>query len=292
MDGVINLFKPKGMTSHSAVYRLRKITGIKKIGHSGTLDPNASGVLPILVGKATRIAEYLLESDKEYIGEMSLGFETDSQDIDGNILNYSDKEVSEDEIRMVMAKYKGQIDQVPPMYSAIKKDGKKLYELARQGIVVERKARNSTIYENKILSISDTKTIFYVKCSKGTYIRTLCHDIGRDLGTYGYMSFLIRVGVGPFKIEDSLSLDFLEKLPRDQVQNYMIPLDRAIECMDEVYLPDEEFSRLTNGMLVETNLEVSQRTYKIYCKGSFIGIGHVTKKDNINYIKMNKVILI
>ena len=250
MDGVINFFKPSGMTSHDAVYFFRKLLNTKKVGHTGTLDPNATGVLPICIGKATRISEYLLEVDKEYIGELTLGFATDTQDEEGKILNSSIKSVSEDEITNSFNKFKGIIYQVPPMYSALKVNGKKLYELAREGKEIEREPRKVNIKDIRILDNYDNKKIiFYTKCSRGTYIRTLCDDIGKDLGTYGYMSFLIRVGVGSFKIESAYSMEYLKTLPKRELIDIITPIDKAVEHLNKIEVPGEMYKKIVNGLI-------------------------------------------
>ncbi|HEY8361349.1 MAG TPA: tRNA pseudouridine(55) synthase TruB [Tissierellaceae bacterium] len=296
MDGVINLFKPKGMTSHDAVKVIRKILKTNKIGHTGTLDPNASGVLPICIGKATRIVEYLHELDKEYIAELTLGVMTDTQDSEGRVLACSDKVVDEKRIYDVMEKYKGDLIQIPPMYSAIKYKGKKLYELAREGKTIDRQPRNIRIYEQKILNINDCKSIiFYVRCSKGTYIRTLCNDIGLDLGTYGYMSFLIRTGVGNFKISDSYSIEYINTIGKDNVDKILIPIDKALNHLDEFIVEEKFYNKLINGNMIEvkpTNINFLNDNLKIYCKNRFIGIGRLVTKDLSLFLKMDKVLVI
>jgi len=296
MNGVINIFKPKGMTSHDAVSALRKILKIKKIGHIGTLDPNAAGVLPLCIGKATRIVEYLVDLDKEYIGELTLGIRTDTQDMDGKVIYTSDKEVDERQIYSIMEKYKGNLSQLPPMYSALKHKGKKLYELAREGKTVERQARNIKIYDQKIIEINDCKSIiFYVKCSRGTYIRTLCDDIGMDLGTYGYMSYLIRTGVGDFKINDSYSLEYIKKIGKENLEKILIPTDKAIGHLDELILEDRFYNKLVNGNLIKVdhhNEEKLNKSLRIYCNSKFIGVGKLMIKDSNHYVKMDKVLLI
>lgn len=296
MDGVINLFKPKGMTSHDAVKVIRKILKTNKIGHTGTLDPNASGVLPICIGKATRIVEYLHELDKEYIAELTLGVMTDTQDSEGRVLACSDKVVDEKRIYDVMEKYKGDLIQIPPMYSAIKYKGKKLYELAREGKTIDRQPRNIRIYEQEILNINDCKSIiFYVRCSKGTYIRTLCNDIGLDLGTYGYMSFLIRTGVGNFKISDSYSIEYINTIGKDNVDKILIPIDKALNHLDEFIVEEKFYNKLINGNMIEvkpTNINFLNDNLKIYCKNRFIGIGRLVTKDLSLFLKMDKVLVI
>ncbi|WFA09759.1 tRNA pseudouridine(55) synthase TruB [Tissierella sp. Yu-01] len=295
MDGVINLFKPRGMTSHDAVYVIRKIFKTKKVGHTGTLDPNATGVLPICIGKATRISEYLLGVDKEYIGELTLGFSTDTQDSDGVIINSSKKEVTEKEINDSFNKFKGLIYQIPPMYSALKVDGKKLYELAREGKTIERAPREVNIKESKILNNYNNKEIiFYTKCSRGTYIRTFCDDIGNDLGTYGYMSYLMRVGVGNFKIENSISIEALRNMCERELYSVLTPIDIAISHMEKINLDSDYYKKIINGALVKLDNEYSSLIdldIRVYCKDKFIGIGKINQFNNENYLKMNKVFI-
>lgn len=297
MDGIINIFKPKGITSHDAVSIMRRTLGIKKIGHTGTLDPNATGVLPLCIGKGTRISEYLLDVDKEYIGELSLGLATDTQDSDGKVLKQSHKIVSRDDIYKAFDRFKGEIWQIPPMYSSIRYNGKKLYEFAREGKVVNRRARNVKIYNLDIINIfNNKKIIFYVKCSKGTYIRTLCDDIGEYLGTYGYMSYLIRIGVGDFKIADSYSIDYIKNLTKEELNTVFSPIDEGLSHMDSLFIEDQFFKKLINGAIVPLKKDkiknYSQNTpIKIYCKDIFIGVGKIIKKENETYIKMYKVLV-
>ena len=292
MNGIINFYKPKGMTSHGAVNFFRKLLNIKRIGHTGTLDPNAEGVLPICIGKATRVSEYLLTEDKEYLGELTLGAATDTQDGDGQVISRSDKMVSEEEIRNSFEKFKGEISQIPPMYSALKKNGKKLYELAREGIIIERDPRNISIYKLDIEEIfNNNKIRFLTKCSRGTYIRTLCNDIGEDLGTFGYMSDLLRVSVGPFKIEDSYKKENLENLSLTEIEKLIVPIDYALMKFKEINIEENYYSKLVNGVKVEVddNSYVLGETLRVYSKNRFIGIGEVIEKDHLRLLKMNKV---
>lgn len=295
MDGVINIFKPKGVTSHDIVKRARKILGIKKVGHAGTLDPYATGVLPVCVGKGTRISEYLLDLDKEYVGELTLGIATDTQDMEGEVISASSRRVTKSEIFAVFDRFKGEIYQTPPMYSAIKYKGRKLYELAREGKTVERPARKAKIYDLKIYDIiDDEKVIFYVKCSKGTYIRTLCHDIGELLGTYGHMSYLIRTGVGKFSISDSYSLDYIEKLDKSDLKKVIIPLDDSLTHLDYIEIDKRFYNNLINGNIIPIKLDEKhykfEKPLRVYCKGKFLGIGRITKRNDIINIKMDKVL--
>ena len=295
MNGILNIFKPRGMTSHDVVNILRRKTGIKRIGHTGTLDPMATGVLPICIGKATRVSEYLLNLDKEYIADISLGSKTDTLDAEGQVLETSKKEVTRDEIVQVVMSYLGEIKQVPPMYSALKQDGKKLYELAREGKVVERPARDVTIYDIEILNIVDNRLITYrVKCSRGTYIRTLCDDIGEDLGTFGHMSYLMRSQAGSFTIEDTYSLDYIDKLELEELKELIIPMDKALDHMEDFHMEDKYYKKLINGMKIRLEEQVDfhkDRLYKLYCKDRFIGIGEIIEIDQELYMKMNKVLL-
>ncbi|TJX16221.1 tRNA pseudouridine(55) synthase TruB [Tissierella creatinini] len=295
MDGVINFFKPRGMTSHDAVYFFRRLLKIKKIGHTGTLDPNATGVLPICIGKATRISEYLLGVDKEYIGELTLGVSTDTQDSDGIVTNKSIKKVTDDEIKSVFSSFKGNILQVPPMYSALKIDGKKLYDLAREGKHVERKPREVSIKSLTIMDIHNSKEIiFKTKCSRGTYIRTLCDDIGISLGTYGYMSYLLRTGVGNFRIENAYGMETLQNMNNGQVLDILIPLDEAISHIERIDVPDGFYKRLVNGALIpmgDNYMCSLDNSFRIYCRQNFIGIGNILMREGCFYLKMDKVLL-
>ncbi|WP_409227482.1 tRNA pseudouridine(55) synthase TruB [Gudongella sp. SC589] len=295
MNGIINFFKPAGMTSHDAVAYFRRLLGTKKVGHTGTLDPMATGVLPICVGKGTKVSEYLLGVDKEYIAELTLGTSSDTQDRTGTVINSSDEIVSETQIKQVFESFRGEIYQVPPMYSAKKIGGRKLYDLARNGIEVEREPRKINIKDIRILHNQDNRKItFYTRCSKGTYIRTICNDIGELLGTYGHMSYLLRVGVGDFKIEDSYGMDTLNEMDKDALVNIIQPMDNAILFMDSVNLDDRYYKPLTNGVRVELNkkLEVdTNKLHRIYVSNEFIGIGNIIEENDRKTLKMEKVLI-
>ena len=299
MDGMINVFKPRGITSHDVVNRLRKILGTKKIGHTGTLDPNASGVLPICIGKATRISEYLLDSSKEYISELTLGYETDTQDEDGIVTNASSKTVENEDIVSSISSFRGEIMQIPPMYSALKVKGRKLYELAREGKTIDRAPRQVTIYNIDILDIIDNRKIVYlIECSRGTYIRTLCDDIGKKLGTYGYMSYLIRTRVGNFKIEDSVSLEKIEHKKLDnKLEDILISIDMALDYYPKVIISEKLYKQISNGVIIPLNEENNESydvefdIYRVYCKNDFIGLGKIVNEENNKLLKMDKVLL-
>ena len=217
MDGLINILKPPGLTSHDVVAYLRKLFKIQKIGHTGTLDPGAAGVLPVCVGQGTRVVEYLIDKKKTYRTEITFGIETDTYDAGGKVVNRQEPvSLSYDRMIDVLNGFVGEIKQIPPMVSALHVEGKRLYQLARQGRTVERKPRRVTIYELKPVRFCDTgpypRLLLDVTCSKGTYIRSLCADIGRMLGCGAYLSFLIRTASGPFAIKDAYTLEQIREL--------------------------------------------------------------------------------
>lgn len=228
INGILNIRKEKGYTSHDVVARLRGITHQKKIGHTGTLDPDAEGVLPVCLGRATKVCDLLTERDKTYEAMLLLGVETDTQDITGTVLRTGSADVSEEEALDCIAGFVGDYDQIPPMYSALKVGGKKLCDLAREGKTVERKSRRVTIHNIRILSVELPRVRMEVSCSKGTYIRTLCHDIGQKLGTGGCMESLVRTRSGMFCIRDSVTLREVEAAVKaGTLGEMLIPLDRV-----------------------------------------------------------------
>ena len=230
MDGIINVYKEKGFTSHDVVAKLRGILRMKKIGHTGTLDPAAEGVLPVCLGKGTRLCDMLTDKTKTYRAVLLLGQETDTQDTTGVVQAEYPVHVTEEEVRKAIVSFLGDYMQIPPMYSALKVNGKKLYELARQGKEVERQARPVQILYIQIESIDLPRATFFVTCSKGTYIRTLCYDIGRKLGCGGCMESLLRTRVDRFELKDSLTLSQIEKL-RDEGR-----LEEAVVPVEGVFL--------------------------------------------------------
>lgn len=228
MDGIINVYKEKGYTSHDVVAKLRGILRMKKIGHTGTLDPDAEGVLPVCLGKATKLCDLLTDKTKTYQAVMLLGQETDTQDTTGEVLAQYPVNATEEEVREAVESFLGPYMQVPPMYSALKVNGKKLYELARAGKKVEREARLVEIFEIHVDSIELPRVTMTVTCSKGTYIRTLCYDIGRKLGCGGCMEHLLRTRVDRFELADSLKLSQIEELrDRGEVENHVIAVDEV-----------------------------------------------------------------
>ncbi len=229
MDGILNIYKEAGCTSFDVVARVRRILGIKKAGHTGTLDPEARGVLPVCVGRATKLSGYLTGEDKAYKAELLLGVCTDTLDIQGQVIRTCPVECTREEIEQSVLSFVGEYDQVPPMYSAIKKDGKRLYELAREGVNVKRAARRVEIKAIDIIEISPPRVRFFVECSKGTYIRSLCDDIGNALGCGGCMGALERTRSGFFSSDDARTLGEIEELHlAGEIEKALIPMDEAL----------------------------------------------------------------
>ena len=283
-NGIINVYKEKGFTSHDVVAKLRGICKMKKIGHTGTLDPEAVGVLPVCFGSGTKLCDMLTDWDKEYIAVLRLGVATDTQDMTGQILFESEKDkleaLTEEQVRDVIMRFVGDYDQIPPMYSALKVDGKKLYELARAGKEVERKPRTVQIREIEIQAIELPLVKLRVVCSKGTYIRTLCHDIGGRLACGGAMESLIRSRVGIFGIEDALTLEEIERLrDENKISNVIISpdaifeKDRAVTVNEQGRKMAQNGNRLTVSQLTETVQFTDKEQVRVYdSKGKFYGI--------------------
>ncbi|SCP94883.1 tRNA pseudouridine(55) synthase TruB [Anaerobium acetethylicum] len=281
INGIINVYKEKGFTSHDVVAKLRGILRQKKIGHTGTLDPDAEGVLPVCLGKGTKLCDMLTDKDKIYEATLLLGITTDTQDTSGKILQESAVSVSEDQVREAIMGFVGDYDQIPPMYSALKVNGKKLYELAREGVEIERQPRRLHIYDITIEEISLPRVRMSVSCSKGTYIRTLCHDIGHKLGTGGCMEKLLRTKVGRFLIVDSLKLNEIEELrDQDGLEGCIIPIDEMFTDYPAVTVSEEFNKLLYNGnafleehILKREGTEGADRTIRVYDEeASFIGV--------------------
>ncbi len=282
MDGIIIINKGKNCTSHDVVYKVKKILN-EKIGHTGTLDPNATGVLPLLVGKGTLISKYLINHDKIYEATIKLGIQTDTADSEGKIIK-EDLEVkieSEEKIKKILDSFIGKQEQIPPMYSAIKVKGKKLYEYARKGETVEISPRKIEIYnielENIDYRIKEIK--FIVKCSKGTYIRSLCEDIANKLNTVGYMKELKRIQVGEFNIENSITIEELQDNKEDQeyINNKIITIEKIFENKGKIILNEKELKMYLNG--VKLDKKKIDDVYRIYdVNNRFIGLGIIENK--------------
>lgn len=259
MDGIINVYKPVGMTSHDVVNRVRRIVGTKKVGHTGTLDPDAEGVLPICINRGTKVADMLTVSDKRYTATFKLGVITDTLDISGTVLDERPVNVTEQQIADVIKSFEGKIEQIPPMYSAIKVGGKKLCDLARKGVEIERKSRTVEIYQINILSVKELYFTIDVKCSKGTYIRTLGSDIGEKLGCGAVMTKLIRTQSSIFKVEDSVKL---ENLTPENYSDYVILADELFDC-EKIIVKGETLSKVLNGNAIKYN-GIDGNEYKVY----------------------------
>ena len=289
MDGIINILKPPGMTSHDVVNVVRRLTGVRRTGHTGTLDPGAAGVLPVCVGKATRVSEYVLQMDKSYRAELSLGRATDTEDAAGQTT--MEKPVSPlrtDDIVAVLQEFLGESSQIPPMYSAVKIGGKKLYELARQGQEIEREPRKVNIYQIKLLDASQQYVLFDVTCSRGTYVRTLCREIAERLGTVGHMSFLLRTRVGPFDIHDAWTFEELTaKKEEGRLQETLLPLDTALVHLSKIIVSTERSHHVQNGMAIplEAAVDDGQQVRLYDCQGNFLAIARIDKEK----IKPEKV---
>lgn len=247
--GIINVYKEKGFTSFDVVAKMRGICRQKKIGHTGTLDPAAEGVLPVCLGKATKVCDMLTDSDKIYRTVMLLGVETDTQDTTGTILNRGDvSKITPEEVKKAVSSFVGPISQIPPMYSALKVDGKKLCDLARAGITVERKARMITIYDIVIEKIQIPRVEMTVHCSKGTYIRTLCHDIGQTLGCKAAMEKLVRIQAAGYRLEDSYKLDELQRLKeQEKLSGVICPVEDVFAQYPALYVTAQAEKMLQNG---------------------------------------------
>ena len=287
MDGILIVNKEKGYTSHDVVGKLRKILGMKQIGHTGTLDPNATGVLPILIGKATKASQYLMEHDKTYIATLKLGERTNTLDGEGEVVEKQTIEESllnKDKIDAVLQTFLGKQEQIPPMYSAIKIKGKKLYEYAKQGKEIKREPRSIEIYEILLKKVNKEKKeiIFEVHCSKGTYIRDLCEDIAKKIGTIGYMEELERTEVTPFTIKQALTLQQIEQ-QKENIKKYLISIEKIFEQKRKIQLDEKKQILFLNG--TQLTFPLDNDIYRIYSKEKFIGIGkienHLLKRDII-----------
>ncbi len=254
MFGILNVYKPKGMTSHDVVSVLRRTLHMKRIGHTGTLDPDAEGVLPILLGKATRLSDLLMAEEKRYFAGVKLGIVTDTDDTSGTVIKTCEPQVSEEEIMAAAARFLGKTQQIPPMYSAIKVDGQKLYQLARKGITTERKPREIEIYS---LEVSDVEKDFFhlhIHCSKGTYIRALCRDIGEALGTGAAMASLVREQSGCFTLNQCYTLEQIaEAAEKGSVSSLLISVDEVLATIPSVCVNDETAAKIKNGIRLRPN---------------------------------------
>ncbi len=296
LNGILNILKPPGMTSHDVVSTIKRKLDVKKVGHTGTLDPNAAGVLPICVGQATKISHYLLDSKRKYRVELTLGIKTDTEDIYGTIMDRSTFIPTDGEIKRTILDFVGNYNQIPPMYSAIRVKGRRLYELAREGIEIKRDPRTVTIHDIDIIKIENNRAMFDVLCSRGTYIRTLCHDIGNILGCGGTMSFLLRMQFSKFGLATTITLE--ELLKTERVKDLLLPLDYPLKHMPKAFVEPASVKQALNGNDIYfyhlgNNKNILPETRMlIYIEKQFIGFGTI-KCDNAgrNYIKILRLLL-
>lgn len=286
--GILNVNKEKGISSARVVSLVRRALDIKKVGHTGTLDLEASGVLPIVVGKATRVSDYMMTKDKVYETDLILGAKTTTLDAAGEITQKSSKVIGKDEFLAVMNTFKGEIDQVPPMYSALKVNGKKLYDLAREGIEIERKKRKVNIYDIDLLDFDFPRAKIRVTCSKGTYIRTLVDDIGEKLGTFAYVDNLVRARVGEFDIKDAIKSEDILEISREDLLKKLYPIDTALKNFEKIVLDKSYLEKLINGQVVEVEKNYG-KIIRVYCEDEFLGLGNNYGENDKNFLKMEKV---
>lgn len=279
MNGIILIDKPQGWTSHDVVGKLRGILHERRIGHSGTLDPLATGLLVVFVGRATRAVEFAEADRKEYVAGLRLGMSTDTQDITGRIISEASDIPDESEVRKVIERFRGELEQIPPMYSAVKIGGKKLYELARKGESIERKPRHITIFGLEITGRSDNDFILNVVCSKGTYIRTLCHDIGAVLGCGGCMSSLRRTKSGVFSVDNAYTIaEIQEAADRGEEEKLLLPIDTLFAGYPKLSVDADSEKKLKNGCIINTSAPDGR--FRVYSEsGEFLLLGDV--KDGV-----------
>ncbi|PGH22105.1 tRNA pseudouridine(55) synthase TruB [Fusobacterium polymorphum] len=282
MEGIIIVNKPKGITSFDVIRKLKKILKTKKIGHTGTLDPLATGVMLMCVGKATKLASDLEAKNKVYIADFDIGYATDTYDIEGKKIAENIIEISKENLEQSIKKFIGNIKQVPPMYSAIKIDGNKLYHLARKGIEVERPERDVTIEYINLLDFKDNKAKIETKVSKGCYIRSLIYDIGQDLGTYATMTALQRKQVGDYSLEDSYSLEQIEEMVLNNDFKFLKTVEEFFSYDKYSLQTEKEFILYKNGNTVKIKENLENKKYRIYFQNEFIGLANV---ENNNLLK-------
>lgn len=276
MEGILNVLKPSGMSSSDAVVDIRRLTGIKRVGHLGTLDPQAGGVLPVCVGRAVRLFDYLVDKRKEYICELAVGIATDTQDAQGEILLQSDRIVSAEEVRAVLPQFLGEQEQLAPMYSALKYNGQKLYDLARAGKEIPEKRRSILIDELTFLEQTGTnRFLLRVGCSRGTYIRTLCADIGAALSVPSHMAFLLRTASGAFSVENAFTVAELEEMKANgTLKEAFVSCEEAVSFLPRLDLQAHRDTPARNGLPTSVR-SVADGTVRMYCRDTFLGIGTV-----------------
>ncbi len=279
MQGILIINKPEGFTSQDVVSKVKKILNIKKAGHTGTLDPMATGVLPVLLGEYTKLSKYLIEHDKTYIAKLKLGIKTSTGDIEGEVIDtkeYDKNILDKGNVEKVLNSFIGKQKQIPPMYSAIKVNGKKLYEYARNGETVEVEPRDIELYDVKLLNIYDDEIEFEVSCSKGTYIRVVCEDIAKALGTIGTMSALKRTIVDKFEINDALTFEELE-VSKDDIESRLIKMEEVFKDFESLKLNERKVELFLNGVML--TFDMKDGIYNIYdSNNKYLGTGTVKNK--------------
>ena len=287
MKGYLNILKPTGMTSSNVVGRVRYNLKMKKVGHAGTLDPMAVGVLPIMIGKATKMFDYLNLDRKVYVSEFTFGIDTNTIDSEGEIQDRTDVIPVKEEVLQAVSKYfLGKIEQIPPKVSAISINGQRAYDLARKGVEFEINPRSVEIFKFDLIRQSSQKSfIFRVECSKGTYIRSLCRDLAKELNSLAYVSYLSREKSGYFSLEDSITLEHLEEYAQNgKIADYIVDIDAPLGYMDEVHVPIERENTILNGGSIK-NAQEDAENIRVYCGGEFVGIGNIAG----GYLKISKM---
>ena len=301
MDGIFNIYKEKGFTSHDVVAIVRRTIHMKKVGHTGTLDPDAEGVLPVCVGKATKLSDVIMDGRKSYRAMLRLGMTTTTEDASGEVLETKEVDFNEDKIREVVASFIGRLEQVPPMYSAVKVNGKKLYELAREGKEIERKSRTIEVYDIRIRQfLPPDRVEIDVDCSKGTYIRTLCSDIGKALGCGGHMAELLRTRTGAFSLENAIKLDELKALAeQEKVETVLLTMEEALEDFPVVKVSEKSQKFLYNGGKIQERfltekpavLTEGEIVVTYDYENNLVGLYEIKKEENNFYIKPFKMLI-
>lgn len=288
-SGILLIDKSTGISSGKCVYQARKKLGIKKIGHAGTLDPLATGLLPLLINKATRVSDFLMDEVKIYETLAFFGQKTDSQDITGEVLEKSSNTFEKKDLeKAIKENFSGEILQTPPMYSALKHKGRKLYELAREGKTVERKQRKIKIYDFEILDFDFPYARLKITCSKGTYIRSLVNDLGENLKTFATVKELRRLKVGDFDVKDAIKIEDFEKMETDQILKNLISIDKALGQYEKIILDKSYYKQATNGMTMKVDFDKKVEGYlRVYVKDLFIGLGEY--KNENKTLKIKKV---
>lgn len=301
MDGIFNIYKEKGFTSHDVVAIVRRTIHMKKVGHTGTLDPDAEGVLPVCVGKATKLSDVIMDGRKSYRAMLRLGVTTTTEDASGEVLETKEVDFNEDRIREMVASFIGKLEQVPPMYSAVKVNGKKLYELAREGKEIERKSRTIEVYDIRIRQfLPPDRVEFDVDCSKGTYIRTLCADIGKALGCGGHMAELLRTKTGTFSLENAIKLDEMKALAEQgRAEEALLTMEDALKDFPVVKVAEKSAKLLYNGGKIQEKyftqkpapLKVGEIVAVYDFKDNLVGLYEIKQENESFLIKPFKMLI-